>query len=236
MGIEYQHFFAVSDPAWLPQSDTLSRVDAVLRRWSLLELQGKKNDLKLYQCERGPWRERHEKHVPVETPGSGLALCYRHFRWQAIAKILGPCLYPGPDDELYLDYVTLIAGTDFRVPWISEATFEFIVRQPARRNGIDIKPYYEDEAPTGLQCIYFEAFPAGAATTPPIVELKASRLARQHIGFEDFPGFWRAALMFDCHKCLPAFTDGKHVIPNREFVSDVSEAFRGPIAEIGLYC
>src|SRR5262249_7214197 len=37
MGIEYRHFLVVDDAEWRPQSDTAARVEAVLRKWSLVD-------------------------------------------------------------------------------------------------------------------------------------------------------------------------------------------------------
>jgi hypothetical protein len=235
MGVEYRHTLVVQDPTWQPRPNTAARIDQVLRQWSLVSVDPEVYDLSVTrEYAMSPPQERrrlHARPVPVVPPGAGLALVYPKVEGAAIERIFGPSYYPSVSaEERYLYRISLIVGDDFRVhSGCMDLNFAEVI-EPPTRNGAAAEPY-SYRVPAGL---YGEAYPADASTKPPTVNMQIEPGLEQHVGWHDYAGFFRAALTLDCNKDLPKFVDGKHLLPGRDFVAAVGDAFGSPVIEFGL--
>jgi hypothetical protein len=223
MGVEYRHFLVVGDPGWLPKADTASRVDDVLRKWSLVTKEPDIYDL------AGGGKQRLNQPISILIPGPGYALTYPMVKGRKVSAVVGPCFYPEiGEEERYIQGIALVVGNDFRIHWSWEGTC-FTVLQPPTNSGVPVDPY------SGEQHLYLyaEAYPTGPQTTPPKVEVDVYNKDRHHIGWDHYNGFWRSALVLDCGKDLPSFIEGKFFLLCKEFVQAVSDAFRSPVLEVG---
>ena len=244
MGVEYRHCLVTGEPAWLPDPGTLGRVEDVLRKWRLVT-----EDPEVFDLSGG--RALAISEIPT-TSGAGIAAVYPMIKGPVVASLFGPRDYDtsttwleslqrfcettlfglaasehSNDQERYIQQIAIVVGTDYRIQPSSEE-FCFSVVKPPLEGGREVAPYPED--PLGL---YYAAYPAAKSTVPPRVEIEVSELARGHVAWRDFPGFWRGAVVLDFGKDIPAFAAGQYILGCREFVSDISMAFRTRICEIG---
>ena len=244
MGVEYRHFLVTGEPAWLPVPGTLGRVEDVLRKWRLVT-----EDAKVFDLSGG--QELAISEIPT-TPGAGIAAVYPKVEGPVVAALFGPSYYDNSttwldsfqrfckatlfgvaasehsnDQERYIQQIAIVVGTDYRIQWSSEE-FCFSVVKPPLEGGREVAPY-----PEGSLGLYDAAYPAAKSTVPPRVEIEVSELARDHVAWRDFPGFWRGAVVLDFGKDIPAFAAGQYILGCREFVSDISMAFRTRICEVG---
>jgi hypothetical protein len=227
MGVEYRHYLVVNDAAWMPEPDTAARVEKVLREWSLVDKLEKVIDLTNGQ-------QKGVQKVPsTEAPGHGLALIFAGVEGAPVARIAGPSLYDSVSDaDRYTMRIALVIGDDYRLHWSSESIFFKLVEAP-RQDGKIIAAYRDDDP---LDCLYAESFPSDENTSPPKVEIQVSEHAQNNVDWSDYVGFWRGALVIDFGKDLPAFIEGVHILPNREFVLAIDEAFGGDVIEVGEFC
>lgn len=222
MGVEYRHFLAVDDAAWLPQPDTMARVEAVLRAWTLVGRVRKVVDL------RSGIKVAFEEPVPVVAPGPGKAVFYDGVEGAAVGRLLGP---PNADDvntEPYLQATTLVVGTDIRVQWSPDGVWFKMTRPPM----LGAVPVAETN-PEFSEALFAASFEAPDGATPPVVEALVEDHARQSLAWTACCGFWRGAVVLDFGKSLPPFVDTVHRLPNRQFVNAIAAAFRAPLVEIG---
>ncbi|MDR3404267.1 MAG: hypothetical protein P4L99_17345 [Chthoniobacter sp.] len=226
MGVEYRHYLVVNDPDWRPEPDTAARVEKVLRSWALATRLARAVDLT-----GGGSRELPAASTST-LPGPGVAFVYEDIQGSAIARVAGPSLHDGvDDDERYLMKILLIVGHDYRVQWSSESLF-FELLSPPTAGGASIEPN-DDEGP--FEIAYSASFPAEQATSPPVVRAQVEEHARHHVAWDDYQGFWRSAVVLDFGKDLPAFIEGRHALPEMQFVAALGEAFRGPLVEVGEF-
>lgn len=233
MGIEYRHTLVVKDPDWLPQPDTAARIDAVLRHWSLVTVDPEIYDdlSKKREYETSEQHRRlYARPVPVVAPGAGLALVYPKVGGAMVEKIFGPSIYPsvGPT-ERYIDQISVIVGDDIRVHSICMDLNFAQVLQPPTQLGTAIESYFYD-VPLAM---FGNAYPVDVATKHPIIKITIEPALEKHIGWQDYAGFFRGALVLDCNKDLPKFIENKHLLPSHDFTNAVSEAFRSPLLEFG---
>lgn len=221
MGVEYRHFLVAGDPGWLPQPETLSRIDALLSKWGLVS-----DAPKVYDLSAG--KKRSLKGLPQSSPGPGIAALYPMVEGSAVAKIFGPSYDGIPDDGRYIQGIAVVVGLDYRVHWSSEGLC-FTVEAPAREGTRDIEPY-DDDNDLGL---YAECYPAGPSTTPPTVEVDIDQSVKANVAWSGYTGVWRAAVILDCGKDLPKFIEGPLALPSRSFVTNVSDALRSRLHEVG---
>ncbi len=227
MGVEYRHFLVVNDATWLPNPDTMPRVEAVLRIWSLVE------DLnKAFDLSDGRAKEIDYAHAKGD-PGHGIALLFDGISGLPVANIAGPSFYDGIlDAERYTMGTALVVGRDYRVHWSSESLY-FELVSPAEQNGKAIAPYPYPEDLRG--CLFAESFRSEANTSPPEVEIHVADHAAANFGRSNYHGFWRGAVVIDFGKNLPGFVNDLHVLPNQNFVDAIEEAFGAEVAEIGEF-
>jgi hypothetical protein len=221
MGVEYRHFIVAHDPAWLPQADTAIRLDAVLRNWSLVS-----NDPRIFDLTDGEMRPMHGL-LPEADPGAGLALIYPELRGSAVKSVVGPSYYE-EEHERYLQSVSVVVGTDFRIHWSTEAIC-FTVNEPPHDGATPIEPYQAEQH----LYLYGEAYKANTATLPPQVEVDIYAPHRSHIVWSKYSGYWRGAVVLDCGKDLPKLVDGRHTLPSQAFLQQIADAFRSSIIEVG---
>jgi hypothetical protein len=222
MGVEYRHFLVPANPKWLPQVDTLLRVDAVLRKWSLVA-----REPIVFKLKDG--RKRNIPTIPVNSFGLDLAVEYSMIEGRAVRAIFGPSFYPNiQDGERYIQKISVLVGLDYRIHSSSEA-FYFKVTETPDNDGIPVKPYSHDD---GLY-LCGEVFRATALTRPPNIEIHVDEKCTGNVAWKGYKGYWRAALILDCGKDLPGFIEGLQALPSQGFIEDVSAAFGTKVYEIG---
>ena len=223
MGVEYRHFIVIDDASWRPESDTVERVEKVLRHWSLID---KTLDItNLTPTVEGSVR------ADTKSPGRGLAIVYDGVNGSAVESIAGASAYKDVSAcDRYLMRSTLVVGTDYRVHWSSDG-ISFYVKSPPSVEGRLVAA--EENEFDG--CLFEVSFPSDGVTSPPVVLCEIDDFAKNSIGWNSYNGFWQAALVLDFGKDLPAFAEGIHLLPSRELIGQLSAAFRGPVIEIGEF-
>ena len=229
MGVEFRQFLVVNDATWLPQSDTLSRVEAVLREWALVNQPPRLIDLS------GGRPQFTTPDRLGSSPGAGLALAWPGIEGGAVERVAGPNQSGGGADERYIEQIVAVAGLDYRVQWSSEDYYFQLVKPPSEGGRLQARYPDPDFGRTRLSTAWADAFPCSAAASPPVVRIQIEDRARRQVGWRNLDGFWRAALVLEFGKDIPAFADAVHLLPERAFVAEVSAAFRGPIEEIGEF-
>jgi len=223
MGVEYMHFLVVADKAWLPQSDTLARVDAVLKKWPLVGEAGTVYDL-------ATMSEAASNAIPEGDMGPGFAVSYRDAaQGGAVQELAGASYYDSVAAEgRYLQDVIAIAGADYRIqPSDEQFYFELTsIQSSAGQQAQDI-PYPISKA-------FNEYQPAQAFAKPPEVKIHLPQTQPGLHAWDHFNGFWRGAVVLDFGKDLPKFCETLRALPAREFVRELAEAFRGPLVEVGM--
>jgi len=224
MGVEYRHFIVVNDAKWFPQPDTLSQVERVLRDWSLVDKIKKAVDLSGGRVRAIPHERRNT------DPGHGLAVVFYGVEGAPVPRIAGPSHYDQiADAERYIQKCSVVVGTDFRIQPSSELLFVEVTHPP--QNGLE--PVTAHSERSRFDRCFDSSFPADRRTAPPKLDVVVEDKARAHVASTNWPGWWRGALVIEFGKDLPAFVEGMHTLPNREFVRAVSEAFRGAVVEVG---
>lgn len=222
MGVEYRHFLAVDDAAWLPQPDTMARVETVLRDWALVGSVRKVVDL------RTGTRVPFEETAPVVDPGPGKAVFYAGVEGIEVSRLLALPADNDSDTEPYLQGTALIVGTDIRVQWSPDGVWFKMTRPPmlGGRPVAETTPEFSD-------CLFAASYEAPDGVTPPEVEALVEDHALHSLAWTACRGFWRGAVVLDFGKSLPPFVDAVHRLPNRQFVNAIAAAFRAPVVEIG---
>ena len=220
MAVEYRHFIVVNDPDWLPQSDTLLRVDEVLRKWSLVA--GKPSVFDLSDMTKKTDRE-----VPVNEPSAGAALIYHGAAGEEVEQIAGASLFPGVDqDNRSIQSTSVVVGMDYRIQPSSEMVcFELVEPNPGSLQQMDV--------PRPLYKLFVEYIPSTETPHPPVMKIHITPSLAWQVAWEDFPGYWRGGVVLDFGKDIPHFADNINLLPNRQFVADLSRAFRAKLAEVG---
>ena len=229
MGVEFRQFLVVNDRTWLPQPDTLSRVEAVLRQWALVDQPPRLVDLS---------GGRPQFTTPDRLgsfPGAGLALTWPGIEGRGVERVAGPNQWGSGPDERYIGRIVAVAGLDYRVHWSSEDYYFQLVKPPSEAGQPLTRYPNPDFGRTRLSTTWADAFPCTAAASPPLVRINIEDRARSQVGWRNLDGFWRAALILEFGKDIPAFAGAVHLLPERAFVSAISAAFRGPIEEVGEF-
>jgi hypothetical protein len=227
MGIEYRHYLVVNEADWCPKPDTAARVDSVIREWSIVDELEKVVNLAL-----GANNTELEDMSITVPPGPGLAFVYSGVKGASVDRIAGASIY---DDvttaERYTMKTTLVIGDDYRVQWSSESIYFEVVSPPIA----NAKPVLgdDDEEPYGM--LFAKSFPSTGVTSPPVVVAHVEKHARPNVASRNCQGYWRGGLIIDFGKDLPSFTDDVHMLASRDFVTAISEAFRGSIVEVGEF-
>lgn len=225
MGIEYRHFLVVDDPAWLPAADTAIRVDAVLRRWSLVAQLQRVVDIS----------EGTQKSVGAVDPasvqvGSGTVFIYAGIKGESVERIAGA--NDLDTDGRYTMRISLVLGDDYRIQWSSESIYFELIEGPTVEGRPVAANEGDDDSP--IDTLYARSFPSKGAL-PPVVRIHVEDHAKPNVAWTHCQGFWRGALVIAFGKDLPPFYRVVHALPARDFVADVAEAFRGRLVEIGEF-
>lgn len=226
MGIEYRHFLVVDDARWRPQGDTASRVEQVLRAWSL----GDRPDT-VIDLTRG--EQLSTEPATVAAQGRGIAVVYGGVDGTAVEKLAGPSYYSEVRTvDRYIMRTTLLIGDDYRIQTTSDSSIYFeVMEPPLDGRGNPLEPS-DGEFSSNL---YADTFPGADISSPPTLRAHVSEFAQKNIGLAKCNGFWRGALAIDFGKDLPSFARSVHLLPATQFVGDLSEAFRGPLVQIGEF-
>ena len=222
MGVEYMHFLVVADKDWLPQPDTLARVDAVLKKWSLVGEAVTVYDLATMSATAN-------NAIPAGDMGPGFAVSYEGTQGRPMQDLAGASYYDSVvAEDRYLQDVIAIAGADYRIqPSDEQFYFEVTsIHSSADQQGQDV-PYPISKA-------FNEYQPAQASTKPPEVKIHLTRTEPRLHAWDHFNGFWRGAVVLDFGKDLPKFCETLRALPAHEFVRELAEAFRGPLVEVGI--
>lgn len=226
MGVEYRHFLVVGDKNWLPQIDTLTRVNETLHKWSLVNAVDKVFDL-------SSMTEDPEPVVPVGPTGPGKAVIYRDAaQGKCVEVVAGPSFYDTVvAEDRYIQTVMAVAGTDFRIQQSDEYCW-FEVVGPL--HGLDgVGPSFDD-IPWPVTSAFFEYQINEKSIAPPVVK---SHLGEHWGGlyeWESYHGYWRGGVVLDFGKDLPKFCETRRKLASGEFVAELAAAFRGPIVEVGV--
>jgi len=260
MGVEYTHYLVVNDPVWKPETDTAARVDAVLRRWALVDQLKRTVDL------TGGGHKPIAADVTSAKIGAGVDFIYAGVKGAPVARIAGPPVPPRPhysgppleDGDRHTMQTSLVLGSDYRIHRSSESYYFEVTTSPTVngrpiaahereyrfRRGDELYVYLDDQSfPSEGRTHWLSQiwrFATGASPSPPIVSPPVVRIhvedhAKANVAWSSYQGFWRGALVIDFGKDLPAFCEGIHALPARDFVAEVAEAFRGPLAEVGEF-
>ncbi|GEM_PF-1735286 len=226
MGVEYKHFIIPTNPSFVPAKDVVLKIDNVLSKWNL------KTDVpKVYNLTEG---ENITVAAPLDslTFGGGLAIEYSGVDGQLASKIMGESYYRSEvaDEDRYIERFTFIVGLDYRIHPSSEE-LSMTVSRPPSDSSIPIEPYceYDEFLHYGQHA---EAYTSTLTTTPPEVDIWVADKKRI-IGEQNFLGFWRTAFIIDCGKDLPKLGDELYRIANKEFLTDLEDAFGCKVLEIG---
>lgn len=225
MGVEYTHFFIVKDPKWVGTFEHARRVHAVLEGRGLVA-----GPPAIYDLSEGNIREIG-KGIDASIPiPANFHICYPEVQGvPGIAEVIGPNWGGAPDEEQYLERISFIAGTDFRVHPSDERIYV----------NADGDPSWQDRLSEGrdqlrirfLHSSMFEGiFFAAADADPPEAEVQAE------VELPDgFAGVWRAALVFECNKNVPEFAaEERGGVPCDEFVRELEEALGTEVVQVGL--
>ncbi|MFO0585076.1 MAG: hypothetical protein U0229_22595 [Anaeromyxobacter sp.] len=222
MGVEYQHTLAVDDLAWRPSADTASRVEKALRTWGLIGSLEKVVDLTTGNA--------LSPALPAD-PGRGVGLAFTGVEGPAVAKLAGASAYGAAPEERYLMRTIVALGSDLRVPTGREELYHAVKAAP--RAGDREVAVVKTALPHPFASLFGVAFPSEGMTQPPVVAIQVSDHCR--LAWKHWSGLWRAAVVLDFGKDLPAFAEGRRVLPEASFTKALSEAFRGPLIEWGEY-
>jgi hypothetical protein len=224
MGVEYRHFLVVADPDWLPQEDTIARVDRVLRDWRLAVAP-------VTVTELASGASISAERVGLSPPSSGVSVAYPAVAGGSVAALCGPSAYPSIGEaERYVERIVVVAGTDFRIHSSTEAAC-FTVTTPPIEEGRAVAP--RSTPADGDLCD--ATYPGHPGVAPPEVDVEIDPGAADALPLDDYAGFWRGAVLIDCGKDVPSFTSGVLHLPDKRFVEALSEAFRAPILEVGEF-
>jgi hypothetical protein len=230
MGVEYQHYLTVEDLLWRPQRDTAVRVDAVLRKWNLVHELASVVTLDPETLGEGVDADQAFQ----MDPGNGLL-----FDWMTeetdssdIARVTGESIFGDavPEDSRYIQRIALLIGHDLFVHPSSESV-SVEVTQPPMLDGVEMESVELDDC---TNYFLLEGFPGSAEASFPEVEVTIED-GRGEARETLFAGFWRGALMWDFGKDVAEFAGDTDLLPERQFVADLEEAFRAKIIEVGQF-
>lgn len=226
MGVEYSHFLVVGEKNWSPQTDTLTRVNEVLRRWSLVDAVDKVFDL-------SSMTEDPEPVVPCGPTGPGKAVVYRDAaRGNCVEVVAGPSYYGTVETEdRYIQTVVAIAGSDFRIQQSDEYCW-FEVVGPL--HGLDEADPSFDDIPWPVTKAFFEYQINEKSVDHPVVKTHLGKHWSELYEWESYHGYWRGGVVLDFGKDLPKFCETRRTLASAEFVAELAAAFRGPIVEVGV--
>src|SRR5262245_25317442 len=136
MGVEYKHFLIPADPAFVPQNDILVKLDALLSKWNL-----RTDNPAVYNLTNGTNAQIEQELNTVEI-GHGIAVKYPGVEGKQVREIAGPSYYgeDAVDEERYIQNITLIAGTDYRIHPGNEE-LSITIKKPPVENGKKVTPY-----------------------------------------------------------------------------------------------
>jgi hypothetical protein len=221
MGVEYAHYLLVRDPTWIGDLEAARRVHAVLEKWQLLG-----GEPELFALDGGKRRRLRNRLLTIKQPPTNFLVRYPHLDGgPAVAEVIGPSYYCEIGDaERYLQRVSVVIGSDFRIGPDSESLY-IEVRRPPTRDGDDVEP-----SPEG-SCLweFDESYPADGDTSVPVTRIEARGKLPQ-----GFTGVWRAGVVLDCGKDLPRIDNfGFGVRVNERFKADLEAAFETQLVEVG---
>lgn len=220
MGVEYAHYLLVRNTNWIGSLEIARRIHSILESHHLVA-----GTPDLFELRGGRKRKLRGRLDTLKALPRNLLVRYpRVDGGSAVAEVMGPSYYPsiGASDR-YLQQVSLVIGTDFRIGPSSEALFIEVVRPPFQ-NGNAVPPYEQPD------CMweFDDSYPADGSTHPPQTRIQAVR--KVPVGFT---GVWRAGLILDCGKDLPKIGEHGELEINPQFVEEIRTAFEADLFQIG---
>jgi hypothetical protein len=226
MGAEYKHFLIPADPTFVPSSDAIKKIDAVLAKWNL-----KTSNPKAYDLTNG---KNAIVTAPLDSlvPGQGLAIEYSGVEGFFASELMGGSYFNDEvaDEDRYIERFTLIVGLDYRIHPSSEE-LTMTVKNPPFEGSAAIESYceYDEFLHYGLHA---ESYNCSSSATPPEVDVWLADKKRI-VGEQTFLGYWRTAFIIDCGKDLPKLGADLYKIKNIQFITDFESAFGSKVVEIG---
>ena len=225
MGVEYKHFLIPADPTYVPQNEIFIKIDALLSKWNL-----KSDNPVVYNLTDGKNGIIYQELEAIQI-GHGIAVEYPEVEGKQVSELAGPGYYKNAsDDERYIQNITLIAGTDYRIHAGNEEVY-IEIKKPPYENAKPVKPYcdFDEVLHYGLHA---EAYSCSVNSIPPEVSVSVNDKNRI-IGDQNFLGYWRAALVLDFGKDLPALGDKLYKLGNSNFLNELELAFGTSLIQIG---
>ena len=224
MGVEYKQFLIPSDPTFIPQNEILVKLDTLLSKWNL-----KTGKPKVFDLTNGENTSIHQELNSIQL-GHGVAVEYPGIEGRQVRDIVGPSYFKDEvlDEERYIEKIILIVGTDYRIHPSGDEVY-VKVKKPPKEDAKPVKHYSESDE---LYRLHAEAYSCSINATPPEVQISVEDKERI-IGEQNFLGYWRAALILDFGKDVPALSDKLFKLENEKFLSELEQAFECTLIQIG---
>lgn len=223
MGIEYDHYFLVSDLSWRPSKEAAERTHQFLVEQGLVS---EKPTLRTIQNRRSKKITGKSIEKAEAIPDELLMEYPPQYEGTPGAEILGPCCYCGEGDfEGFVIQVELLLGRDFKL-----------------LSSLDMGPISSEVEAAGAHhegWWFFDTYPAEWSDQPAAATCYA-RNALTGAPVDLPPGFspiFRSALRLICGKSHPKSVqeDPFAGLPGDSFVKGLEAALGTTVAQIGLY-
>lgn len=228
MGVEFTQCFFVRDLKWVGDQSVLARLHDVLAKWGLA-----KRPPTVFDIDDGGRRKVDAKLGGMRKPPANLLAEWDEPQQAPeLERVLGASYFGnqvGAEDR-YLMHLFAVVGTDFRTLFAADG-LEVEVRVPPITRGREQTLVDERR----LWGVCGEMYVAGPSSTPPVVDIAVTREGSGQLIPSGFTGAWRAGLIMDCGKDLPAFAGKRTDVPNVEFSQEVAEAFGTDLVQIGYF-
>lgn len=227
MGVEYQHCFFARDLARIGDQAVLARVHDVLTEWEIAV-----EPPAVYDIDGGRKRKQRANLGRLVSPPRNLLAEWPMVDAEAsVERIMGPSYYPASQiGGRYFQQIMAVAGTDFRI-FAGGELLSVEVHEPPVVRGRPAEAY--DELRLGHAC--HQAYPGDAAARPPRATIRADARETTRLIPEGFNGIWRAGMILDCGKDLPAMAGKRATVPNTRFARDLADAFGAELVQIGFF-
>jgi hypothetical protein len=197
----------------------------LLERWNL-----KAGNPNVFNLTNGENTSIHQALNEIQFD-HGIAVAYPLVEGKQVREIVGPGYFGEEisDEDRYIQGITLIVGTDYRIHPGNEEIYLEVLNQPLEDTK-PVKAYCEFDDLFGLHA---EAYSCSINATPPKVKMSIDDKSRI-IGDQNFLGYWRSALVLDFGKDLPAGLGDKLIkLESNKFVNELEQAFDCFLIQIG---
>ena len=249
MGVEYGHWFLVRDLAWLPSSDSSTRIVGALERWGL------GGEFVVGDFDDGtPGRLEGAFDITsvgllqdvTVLPANALVQRIGSVQGEAAHRVMGDSRYETvPPEDQYIQHLCIILGSHYRVFDAFRTGYAAVTNPAEDEMGYPIQPVErfdrwhatELTVSSGLRRwasvktatrIFYPSPPAVAAPTVSFTWTMAATAP------SEFGGCFRSGLGLHCGKSLINGLNGPEPLINRDFFSDMQDAFDTDLVEAGF--